>query len=146
MEKEIELELPRGEKPKEGKTEMAEKTVELMSGSPLEMKLEEVLGKVTAMESAMTKRQHCLMEVCLMEKQEKDKTGQSPMPLGMILDHAREDMTKSVVALQQKYGLPASLLDVILTGVLSEVREMKCMEYRQLKEGEQNGKCNNLSE
>ena len=40
---------------KEGKTEMAEKTVELMSGSPLEMKLEEVLGKVTAMESAMTK-------------------------------------------------------------------------------------------
>ena len=34
---------------------MAEKTVELMSGSPLEMKLEEVLGKVTAMESAMTK-------------------------------------------------------------------------------------------
>ena len=47
MEKEIELELPRGEKPKEGKTEMAEKTVEL--------KLEEVLGKVTAMESAMTK-------------------------------------------------------------------------------------------
>ena len=47
MEKEIELELPRGEKPKEGKTEM--------SGSPLEMKLEEVLGKVTAMESAMTK-------------------------------------------------------------------------------------------
>lgn len=63
MEKEIELELPRGEKSKEGKTEMAEKTVELMSGSPLEMKLEEVfemkleevLGKVTAMESAMTK-------------------------------------------------------------------------------------------
>ena len=55
VEKEIELELPRGEKPKEGKTEMAEKTVELMSGSPLEMKLEEVLGKVTAMESAMTK-------------------------------------------------------------------------------------------
>lgn len=31
------------------------KTVDLMSGSPLEMKLEEVLGKVTAMESAMTK-------------------------------------------------------------------------------------------
>ena len=81
-----------------------------------------------------------------MEKQEKNKIGQSPMPLGMILDHAREDMTKSVVALQQKYGLPASLLDVILTGVLSEVRELKCMEYRQFKEGEQNGECNDLSE
>ena len=34
-----------------------------------------------------------------MEKQEKNKTEQNPMPLGMILDHAREDMTKSVVAL-----------------------------------------------
>lgn len=145
MEKEIELELPRGEKPKEGKTEMAEKTVELMSGSPLEMKLEEVLGKVTAMESAMTKMT-ALFEVHLVEKQEKNKTEQNPMPLGMILDHAREDMTKSVVALQQKYGLPASLLDVILTGVLSEVREMKCMEYRQLKEGEKDGKCYNVSE
>ena len=71
-----------------------------------------------------------------MEKQEKNKTEQNPMPLGMILDHA----------LQQKYGLPASLLDVILTGVLSEVREMKCMEYRQLKEGEKDGKCHNVSE
>lgn len=55
MEEEIKLEFPRGEKPQEGKTETAEKTLELMSGSPLEMKLEEVLGKVTAMESAMTK-------------------------------------------------------------------------------------------
>ena len=61
-----------------------------------------------------------------MEKQEKNKTEQNPMPLGMILDHAREDMTKSVVALQQKYGLPASLLDV--------------------KEGEKDGKCYNVSE
>ena len=26
-----------------------------------------------------------------MEKQEKNKTEQNPMPLGMILDHARED-------------------------------------------------------
>ena len=55
MEEEIKLEFPRGEKPQEGKTEMAEETVELMSGSPLEMKLEEILGKVTVMESAMTK-------------------------------------------------------------------------------------------
>lgn len=55
MEEEIKLELPRGEKPQEGKMETAEETMELMSGSPLEMKLEEILGKVTVMESAMTK-------------------------------------------------------------------------------------------
>ena len=59
-----------------------------------------------------------------MEKQEKNKTEQNPMPLGMILDHAREDMTKSVVALQQKYGLPASLLDVILCAVRSTGNEV----------------------
>ena len=55
MEEEIKLEFPRGEKPQEGKTETAEKTLELMSGSPLEMKLEEILGKGTIMESAMTR-------------------------------------------------------------------------------------------
>ena len=53
---------------------------------------------------------------------------------------------EEVAQLFRKYGLPASLLDVILTGVLSEVREMKCMEYRQLKEGEKDGKCHNVSE
>jgi len=55
VEEEIKLEFPRGEKPQEGKTETAEKTLELMSGSLLEMKLEEILGKVTIMESAMTR-------------------------------------------------------------------------------------------
>lgn len=80
-----------------------------------------------------------------MENQ-NNKEMQAPMPLGMILDEAREAMTVSVVALQKKYGLPASLLDVILTGVLAEVRELKCNEYRQLKEARENGECNNVSE
>ena len=75
-----------------------------------------------------------------------NKDSQAPMPLGMILDEAREAMTVSVVALQKKYGLPASLLDVILTGVLAEVRELKCNEYRQIKEAPENGECYNVSE
>ena len=74
-----------------------------------------------------------------------NKDSQAPMPLGMILDEAREAMTVSVVALQKKYGLPASLLDVILTGVLAEVRELKCNEYRQIKEAQENGECDNVS-
>ncbi len=80
-----------------------------------------------------------------MENQ-KNKETQAPMPLGMILDEAREAMTVSVIALQKKYGLPASLLDVILTGVLAEVRELKCNEYRQIKEAQENGECDNVSE
>lgn len=75
-----------------------------------------------------------------------NKGSETPMPLGMILDEARESMTVSVVALQKKYGLPASLLDVILTGVLAEVRELKCNEYRQIKEAQENGECDNVSE
>ncbi len=80
-----------------------------------------------------------------MENQANKET-QAPMPLGMILDEAREAMTVSVVALQKKYGLPASLLDVILTGVLAEIRELKCNEYRQIKEVQENGECDNVSE
>ena len=44
-----------GKSQRKEKQKWQKKTVDLMSGSPLEMKLEEVLGKVTAMESAMTK-------------------------------------------------------------------------------------------
>ncbi len=75
-----------------------------------------------------------------------NKETQAPMPLGMILDEAREAMTVSIVALQKKYGLPASLIDVILTGVLAEVRGLKCNEYRQIKEAQENGECDNVSE
>lgn len=83
-----------------------------------------------------------------MENQTNKENAQNtqPLPLGMILDEAREAMTVSVVALQKKYGLPASLLDVILTGVLAEVRELKCNEYRQIKEAQDNGECDNVSE
>ena len=83
-----------------------------------------------------------------MENQTNKENAQNtqPLPLGMILDEAREAMTVSVVALQKKYGLPASLLDVILTGVLAEVRELKCNEYRQIKEAQENGECDNVSE
>ena len=83
-----------------------------------------------------------------MENQTNKENAQNtqPLPLGMILDETREAMTVSVVALQKKYGLPASLLDVILTGVLAEVRELKCNEYRQIKEAQDNGECDNVSE
>lgn len=86
-----------------------------------------------------------------MEKQETSKKQteekvQNPMPLGMILDRAKDDMTKAVITLQRQYGLPASLLDMVLTGVLAEVREMKCLEYRQYGEVESDGNDHNISE
>lgn len=81
-----------------------------------------------------------------MEEQKQEKNKQAVPPLGMILDCAREEMTKAVVSLQQKYGLPASLLDLVLTGVIAEVREMKCMEYRRLGEEEEtDGKRDHIS-
>lgn len=82
-----------------------------------------------------------------MEKQEKNKTEQNPMPPWHDSGSCKGGHDQNQwLHCNQKYGLPASLLDVILTGVLSEVREMKCMEYRQLKEGEKDGKCHNVSE
>lgn len=69
-----------------------------------------------------------------------------PKPLGMILDDVKTELTRKVAEIQQSYGLPASLLDFILTGILADVREMKCMEYRRLREEEEDGEHNDVSE
>lgn len=50
-------------------------------------------------------------------------------PLGVILDEAKAELTQSVVEIQKKHGIPASLLDFIILGILAEVRELKSREY-----------------
>lgn len=61
-------------------------------------------------------------------------------PLGVILDEAKAELTQSVVEIQKKHGIPASLLDFIILGILAEVRELKSREYslignREVKDG-----------
>ena len=50
-------------------------------------------------------------------------------PLGLILDEAKAELTQSVIEIQKKHGIPASLLDFIILGILAEVRELKSREY-----------------
>ena len=53
-------------------------------------------------------------------------------PLGVILDEAKTELTQSVIEIQKKHGIPASLLDFIILGILAEVRELKSREYSMI--------------
>ena len=55
MEKEMILQISQGEEDDAGQTESAEATADIVSGSPLEEKVEEILTKLTSMETAMTR-------------------------------------------------------------------------------------------
>ncbi len=55
MEEEIILQISTGDEDGEGKTETAEASADVVSGSPLEEKVEEILTKLTSMETAITK-------------------------------------------------------------------------------------------
>lgn len=55
MEEEKNIEVERGEPPKTAECASTEETLNFTTGSPLEMKLNEILTKVSAMENSMTK-------------------------------------------------------------------------------------------
>lgn len=52
------------------------------------------------------------------EKKQEDNT-----PLGVKLSAARADMTLAILEVQQAYGLPAYLTDLIVSACLSDVRD-----------------------
>ena len=55
MEEEMILQISQGEEDDAGQTESAEATADIVSGSSLEEKVEEILTKLTSMETAMTR-------------------------------------------------------------------------------------------
>lgn len=57
-----------------------------------------------------------------------EKTVEAP-PLGAILDKRTEEIRNVVFGAMAQYGIPASLMDYMLTSVLSEVRDLKSKEY-----------------
>ena len=57
------------------------------------------------------------------EKQEEKK-----VPLNVTITAARADMQMAIVDIEQRYGLPASLTDLILTACLSDVRDCATKE------------------
>ena len=57
------------------------------------------------------------------EKQEEKK-----VPLNITITAARADMQMAIVDIEQRYGLPAYLTDLILTACLSHVRDCATKE------------------
>lgn len=57
-----------------------------------------------------------------------EKAVEAP-PLGAILDKRTEEIRNVVFGAMARYGIPASLMDYMLTSVLSEVRDLKSKEY-----------------
>lgn len=67
------------------------------------------------------------------QKQKEDnntveKAVEAP-PLGAILDKRTEEIRNVVFGAMAQHGIPASLMDYMLTSVLSEVRDLKSKEY-----------------
>ena len=57
-----------------------------------------------------------------------EKAVEAP-PLGAILDKRTEEIRNVVFGAMAQHGIPASLMDYMLTSVLSEVRDLKSKEY-----------------
>lgn len=66
------------------------------------------------------------------ERKEENNTVKKAVeapPLGAILDKRTEEIRNVVFGAMAQYGIPASLMDYMLTSVLSEVRDLKSKEY-----------------
>lgn len=57
-----------------------------------------------------------------------EKAVEAP-PLGAIMDKRTEEIRNVVFGAMAQYGIPASLMDYMLTSVLVEVRDLKSKEY-----------------
>ena len=57
-----------------------------------------------------------------------EKAVEAP-PLGAIMDKRTEEIRNVVFGAMAQYGIPASLMDYMLTSVLAEVRDLKSKEY-----------------
>jgi hypothetical protein len=64
---------------------------------------------------------------------EKKKVSESDtsevLPLGAILDKKTEELRSVIFKEMVQGGIPASLMDYMLTSILAEVRDLKAKEY-----------------
>ena len=52
-------------------------------------------------------------------------------PLSVILENAKKDYVDAINGVNMKCALPASLIELILVGILADVREKKNEELQQ---------------
>lgn len=63
------------------------------------------------------------------EKKVSDSDTQEVLPLGAILDKKTEELRSVIFKEMVQGGIPASLMDYMLTSILAEVRDLKAKEY-----------------
>ena len=69
------------------------------------------------------------------------------MPLGVILDETKDEITREIIKIQKKRGIPSYLLDYIVSGILADIRDLKSREYvAEIMKEEQNGEYNAAAE
>lgn len=63
------------------------------------------------------------------EKKVSESDTQETLPLGAILDKKTEELRSVIFKEMVQGGIPASLMDYMLTSILAEVRDLKAKEY-----------------
>ena len=63
------------------------------------------------------------------EKKVSDSDTSEVLPLGAILDKKTEELRSVIFKEMVQGGIPASLMDYMLTCILSVVRDLKAKEY-----------------
>lgn len=63
------------------------------------------------------------------EKKVSESDTPEVLPLGAILDKKTEEIRSVIFKEMVQGGIPASLMDYMLTSILAEVRDLKAKEY-----------------
>ncbi len=63
------------------------------------------------------------------EKKVSESDTQEVLPLGAIMDKKTEELRSVIFKEMVQGGIPASLMDYMLTSILAEVRDLKAKEY-----------------
>nr|UVY44099.1 MAG: hypothetical protein [Bacteriophage sp.] len=63
------------------------------------------------------------------EKKVSESDTPEVLPLGAILDKKTEELRSVIFKEMVQGGIPASLMDYMLTSILAEVRDLKAKEY-----------------
>jgi hypothetical protein len=63
------------------------------------------------------------------EKKVSESDTPEVLPLGAILDKKTEELRSVIFKEMAQGGIPASLMDYMLTSILAEVRDLKAKEY-----------------
>lgn len=63
------------------------------------------------------------------EKKMSESDTPEVLPLGAIMDKKTEELRSVIFKEMVQGGIPASLMDYMLTSILAEVRDLKAKEY-----------------